>query len=288
MRTIEGHAPFGWRRWLLSLGCLILALTLLPSSASAQDPSPGESLFAAKCVSCHTVGGGKLVGPDLLGVTARRDIAWLRRWMKEPDRMLAEGDATAAQMLAEYNNVPMPNLALTDAEVAALLAYFESVDTGAAPVPASAAAPLPAGDAGRGKALFMGATRLANGGPFCLSCHTVAGIGALGGGALGPDLTGVYNRYGGLVGLAAFLSAPSTITMNAVWLNQPMTDQERADLAAFFESTTAPVRAPATLWALAGLSIAGCAGLMVAAHVGWRKRLRGVRKPMVARANTRM
>ena len=31
----------------------------------------------------------------------------------------------------------------------------------------------------------------------------------------------------------------------------PQRHQERADLAAFFESTTAPVRAPATLWALA-------------------------------------
>jgi cytochrome c2 len=36
--------------------------------------SEGETAFQQKgCVGCHTVGGGKLTGPDLQGVTDRRE-----------------------------------------------------------------------------------------------------------------------------------------------------------------------------------------------------------------------
>lgn len=287
MRTTKNIALHFWTLWLVPLGFLILALILFPTPAGAQDTSDGEIIFTEKCAACHTVGGGKLVGPDLLGVTTRRDKAWLTRWIKEPDKVLAEGDAAATQLFEEYNKIPMPNFALTDSEVAAVIAYFESVDAGAALAPTSAAAALPVGNAENGKALFLGTTRLANGGPACMTCHSVTGIGALGGGNLGPDLTDVFNRYGGQAGLAAFLGVPSTVTMGAVWANQPMTDQERADLIAFFETTTAPVRPPSTLLTLAGLSSAGAALFIVTAQVWWRKRLKGVRKPMIARANAR-
>ncbi len=289
MRTTKKTSLHFWTLWLILLGFMILAQAALPSSAGAQDISEGEKLFTEKgCAACHTVGGGKLVGPDLLGVTTRRDKAWLTRWIKEPDKMLAEGDPIAVQLFEEYNKIPMPNLALTDSAAAALVAYFEGVDSAAFPAPTPIPTiQLPAGDEERGKTLFLGTTRLANGGPACMTCHSVVGIGALGGGTLGPDLTAVFNRYGGQAGLSAFIGSPSTTTMNAVWTNQPMTDQERADLVAFFETTTVPARPVSMLWTLAGLSGGGAALFIVAAQVWWRKRLVGVRKPMVARANAR-
>ena len=288
MRMIGKPASLYRTLCLIPLGLLILALVAIPTRAGAQDASEGEKLFTSKaCKSCHTIGGGKLVGPDLLGVTTRRDRAWLTRWIKEPDKVLAEGDATATQLYEEYNKIPMTNLGLIDGEVAAVIAYLVSIVTGGAPAPAPAAPALPAGDLERGKALFLGTTRLANGGPACMVCHSVTGIGALGGGALGPDLTDVFNRYGGQAGLAAFLGSPATITMNAIWANQPMTDQERADLVAVFATTTTPLRTASTLWTLAGLSGAGGVVLLASAQVWWRKRLMGVRRPMVARANAK-
>ena len=288
MRTTKKTSLHFWTLWLIPLGFLILALAVLPSPAGAQDVSEGEKLFTEKgCSACHTVGGGDLVGPDLAGVTTRRDKEWLARWIEEPDEVLAEGDPIATELFEKYNKIPMPNLALTDADAAALVAYFESVDAGVAPAPTAAAVQLPVGDVERGKALFLGTTRLANGGPACMTCHSVAGVGALGGGNLGPDLTAVFNRYGGQAGLTAFLTQPSTVTMGAVWANQPMTDQESADLVAFFETTTAPVRPASTLWTLAGLSGAGAAIMIASAQVWWRKRLKGVRKPMIERANAR-
>jgi hypothetical protein len=58
-------------------------------------------------------------------VTRKRDRAWLIRWLAEPDKMLAEKDPLAMAMLKEYNNLPMPNLGLTNVEIQDLLTYFE-------------------------------------------------------------------------------------------------------------------------------------------------------------------
>lgn len=95
-----------------------------------RTPSHGEQLYRTRCSSCHTLGdsenaGLRSLGPDLLGVTSRRDPEWLSRWIKEPDRMLAEGDPLALALLEQYNRVPMPNLRLSEVDIHALLVYLE-------------------------------------------------------------------------------------------------------------------------------------------------------------------
>ena len=51
--------------------------------------SEGETAFQQKgCVGCHTVGGGKLTGPDLQGVTDRREYEWFMAMVLKPDSML--------------------------------------------------------------------------------------------------------------------------------------------------------------------------------------------------------
>ena len=63
-----------------SLAVLLLALFLMgvtqaQAAPLGQDPVAGQQTFQSVCVSCHTIGKGKLVGPDLAGVTERRDAA---------------------------------------------------------------------------------------------------------------------------------------------------------------------------------------------------------------------
>lgn len=84
----------------------------------------GKELFSSNCTSCHTIGKGKLVGPDLLGVTDLRSDQWLHKWIKNPDQML-QSDPVAKELLKEFM-VPMPNLGLTDQQVTALIAYLKS------------------------------------------------------------------------------------------------------------------------------------------------------------------
>jgi protein SCO1 len=97
----------------------------------------GEEFFRARCVSCHSVGGGdradvttRRVGPDLLNVGKLRDRRWLQRWMMHPDQMLADQDPLAMALFAQYQNIAMPNLRLTEEDVDVVLKYIEQESKG--------------------------------------------------------------------------------------------------------------------------------------------------------------
>jgi cytochrome c2 len=222
---------------------IVLGLALVVFSISAfgtpvtrteknllQGAGDGKAIFQEKCSGCHSIGGGKLVGPDLKDVTKRRDLAWIKSFITDPAKMIAS-DSTAQALLKENNNITMPTLGLSQDQVEALVEFLGN--PGAAPA-APAAAPSGAGDPAAGEKLFTGEKALANGGPPCLACHTVSGAGSLGGGALGPDLTHVVQRYGepGLSGALKTISFP---TMLGPFQNRPLTPIEQADLVAFFK-----------------------------------------------------
>lgn len=97
-------------------------------SKSPADVARGLEVFAEKgCTACHKVGGGKLVGPDLKGVTARRDETWIKRMILRPDIMVKE-DETAKKLLAEHLT-PMPNQNVDPSkDLPPLLAYLKSVE----------------------------------------------------------------------------------------------------------------------------------------------------------------
>lgn len=116
----------------LSLLLLITALylgILFPYGLRAQDQVKlGQETFNSKgCGACHSIGKGKISGPDLLGVTERRDEEWLKKWLKSPDTMVFT-DPIAKEMLQEYM-VPMPNVGLTDEQVVYLIEYLKSEDS---------------------------------------------------------------------------------------------------------------------------------------------------------------
>ena len=103
----------------------------------APQLSEGAFLFRTRCESCHTLGGGEGLGPDLAGVTARRERSWLARWISEPDKMIEEGDPEALALYVQYRELAMPNLRLEDTEVNALLEFLVEQDRerGIVPVP---------------------------------------------------------------------------------------------------------------------------------------------------------
>jgi protein SCO1 len=104
----------------------------------------GQYLFKMHCAACHTVGHGDSVGPDLLGVTGRRDPVWLERFIRTPDKVLAEHDATAQALFNKYRQVNMPALGLAAADVKLLVHYLETSSQEFAK--AAAAQPAPADD----------------------------------------------------------------------------------------------------------------------------------------------
>ncbi len=97
-------------------------------STTEADIAKGKELFGTKgCIACHKIGEGKLVGPDLKGVTARRDETWLKKMILHPEVMVKE-DPIAMKLLAE-TYVPMPNQAVDPkTELPFILSYLKSAE----------------------------------------------------------------------------------------------------------------------------------------------------------------
>ena len=112
-------------------------MSAAPARGSAPNPASvelGGKVYKDKgCAACHNIAkagekphrrpGGKQAGPDLGGITDRRDHDWLARWLKDPDAMRAS-DPAAQAMVAQAQGLKMPNMKLTDTEIEALIAYL--------------------------------------------------------------------------------------------------------------------------------------------------------------------
>ena len=70
----RGPLPAQSLRQLLAALFLTVAPTIAPTIAPAQDT---PDYFRQNCMNCHTIGGGRLTGPDLKDVAQRRDTEWL-------------------------------------------------------------------------------------------------------------------------------------------------------------------------------------------------------------------
>ena len=93
-----------------------------------RNISRGEQIFRTRCVSCHSVTGNEIagaLGPDLLGVSQKREKQWLYDWLKAPDQMLKKKDPIALALYEQYNKLAMPNMRLNKDEATALLEYID-------------------------------------------------------------------------------------------------------------------------------------------------------------------
>jgi protein SCO1/2 len=87
--------------------------------------NPGRQTFIRFCSSCHTVGVGDRVGPDLAGVSERRDHHWLMDYIMDPVAMREKGDATAVALATKYPGVDMPRMGVGNIDARELIAYIE-------------------------------------------------------------------------------------------------------------------------------------------------------------------
>src|SRR5262245_7118019 len=87
---------------------------------------PGQALYTKLCAPCHTIGVGDRVGPDLRGVTQRRDRAWLASYISNPAGMRAQKDPAALALAAQFPAVRMPVLGVAEVDAADLIAYLDA------------------------------------------------------------------------------------------------------------------------------------------------------------------
>lgn len=96
----------------------------IPETIDDALAATGMETFEAKCTACHKM-GKRFVGPDLTGITDRREPEWIMNMILDPELMVKENEAAKA-LLAEYLS-PMANQSLTEDEARAILEYFRTV-----------------------------------------------------------------------------------------------------------------------------------------------------------------
>jgi len=228
---------------------LAIAVVALTTAASAQTAA---KLFDDSCSACHSIGGGDLVGPDLIKVAKkpRADVEKAVKRMQDNT-----GPLSAEQITALVDFLQSPN---AKEQLAAKAAPVEEV---------------PSGSSATGASLFYGETAFENRGVPCFACHTVSGRG----GNLAADLTAVITRRGD----AALLSTaqqPGFPIMKAAYGSHAITKQEAYHLLAFFHDPPPPMDGKEHFHGIAG----GIAAVVLAGvAVVVRSRRAGVRSRMV-------
>jgi len=216
----------------------------------------GETLFKLNCSACHTVGQGKLIGPDLKDVHKRHDTEWIKKFIRSSQTLIRNGDPVALKVYNENGQILMPDQpALTANEIDELLDYIRNTsqiiqrdavvslnpgqNNGAGQfekgrVESSA----PGGNFNeevlKGRELFLGLSRLKAGGPSCNSCHNVTEDKQPEGGIFAPDLTNVYSRIDEKE-MMELATAPKYPSMQRVYRDKPIGREEAKYIAAFLK-----------------------------------------------------
>ncbi|MCP4230114.1 MAG: cytochrome c, partial [bacterium] len=93
--------PYSITPFLIS--CVVLFI--LSSSAIAEE---AYEYFRDNCYSCHTIGGGRLTGPDLKDLEERRDREWSLNFIQNPKAVVDSGDPYAQEIFDDAGGVLMP------------------------------------------------------------------------------------------------------------------------------------------------------------------------------------
>lgn len=285
LTTLDRHQQCSISSILISLSVSAGLAAVACETVCGQDT---PDYYRANCLNCHTIGGGRLTGPDLKDVGKRKDAEWLIGFMQNPRSVVESGDAYAAKLVEETPGgaiMPTPPgmtryraeqiLKLIEAESKLEKSAFQGIRV--------SNKPFTEADRQAGREIFTGLRKLKNGGAACNACHSMYDLSALGGGHLGPDLTRIYERLKGRKPLSAWLSAPATETMQPIFKDRPLEAEEIHALAAYFEDSAKYSEADAsvsrTAFLLTGLGLA--TAIIFLFDVLWKGRFHSVRRPLV-------
>ncbi len=211
--------------------------TKTPKPITIPEPPPqtqqllaaGEKLYEeAGCVACHGQ-TGKGDGPSASTLKDEWGYPIPPYDFTVPGKM--KGGSTVEDVYRGLSvgigGTPMPAYgeALSEEQHWALAYYVLSL---AEEVPPA----LPPGNSIIGRDLIMGVTRFKNGGPPCMGCHSVMGIGSFGGGPWGPDLTIAHQKFKE-DGLTTFLETIPFPVMAPLYHPRPLSEEEQGHLLAF-------------------------------------------------------
>lgn len=187
--------------------------------------------------------------------------------------------------MRNQNNKPRPNAnILLILSISLFLFGCSSALEGGSIEPASAEM-IASGDVENGRKLFMGYVHLEHEGPPCMGCHSVGEHGLLGGGALGPNLTNISTERTDeeIIGVISNTGTVVSPVMRPIYITDPLTTEEQADLLAFIKSSAGEPETDKELLVL-GISILATIGAAIVLGFVYRNRLRSVRRALVKKA----
>lgn len=115
-------------KWLSS--ALLAVMIGCMAQVAVAQPS-GAELFNNNCAACHKI-DQDLVGPALKGIHDRRDEAWLIKWIRNSQAVIASGDQYAVDLYNKWNKVAMPAYDWSDEEIKSVLAYVKEQEAAVA------------------------------------------------------------------------------------------------------------------------------------------------------------
>jgi len=199
----------------------------------------GEELFKKSCSPCHTIGGGKLVGPDLINITEKRERQWLIDFTKSSTKMINSGNPDAVAIFNEYLKMPMPDQSLSEPEINSVFDFIASKGkvevSGQAVTQEEFIDKASKEDIKNGFLLFTGERKLTNKGASCISCHDIIDKRVKFGGNMAKELTQSYNNLKA-AGIKAILSSLPFPAMTDSYKKSPLTEKEIHDLTAYLKS----------------------------------------------------
>ncbi len=106
---------------------IILSLILFSAISTQNFALDGEKNFKTVCATCHTIGKGRLVGPDLKNVHSKYEESWLLKWVKSSQTLVKQNDEKAVAVFKQFGEIPMPdNLQFSDEDVKSIIAYIKT------------------------------------------------------------------------------------------------------------------------------------------------------------------
>lgn len=114
----------------MKLFTLLMASVFFSSLSFGFDAG---TYFKQNCKSCHTIGGGDAVGPDLAGLDLRRKVDWVHKFVTYPDGMIngdpdeagyEKADPLAKKIYGLYKPTVMPEMSVTKEQVKEILKYI--------------------------------------------------------------------------------------------------------------------------------------------------------------------
>ncbi len=124
----------------LYIFCMLLLLVSACSGEGERKPGAklsGKTVFFNRtmggCDVCHRISEKKFVGPGLAGISQRASRNWLKKWLKDPQKVWKENEPETAAMKKrigeESKSKPGMRLIrpLRDEEIDALVEYLSTL-----------------------------------------------------------------------------------------------------------------------------------------------------------------